>query len=79
MKGKSYISRSVYQKLAEENKSLMRDLKIISTGDPVEAFIVRKHWRERFKKEEKFWNDLREILKEEVKEHTSSINQKQNV
>jgi hypothetical protein len=60
------VSRSVYQKLAEENKRLLRDLKTICTGDIFESITLRIHYREKFKKEEKFWNDIRAILKKEA-------------
>jgi hypothetical protein len=63
---RSFVSRSVYQKLAEENKRLLKDLRTICLGDPVDAIITRIHWRNRFKKEDKFWEDVKAILKEGI-------------
>jgi len=68
-KNQSYVSRSVYQKLAEENKRLMKDLKIICTGDPVDAIMLRIHWRNRFRKEEKFKAELKRILRKVLDEN----------
>jgi len=55
----SNVSRSVYQKLKEENKRLLADIQILSmeTSAPFEAitnkaaYEVRTKWRNKFKEE----------------------------
>jgi hypothetical protein len=49
MKKGTYVSRSVYQHVKEENKKLLQDLRVISTGNPVKAFLLRLKWRKKFK------------------------------
>lgn len=66
MKKGSYVSRSVYQKLAEENKRLLKDLRTICLGEMTESLMTRIHWREKFKKEDKFWDDIKAILRKEA-------------
>jgi hypothetical protein len=78
MKKGSFVSRSVYQKVVEENKKLLKDLRTICLGDPVKAIMLRIHWRKRFRREDKFWKDVYEILKKHTKKDSSSINQKLN-
>jgi hypothetical protein len=63
---KTYVSRSVYQKLAEENKRLLRDLKTITLGKKEDSVIAWLHWREYFKKKDRFWQEVEELLKREA-------------
>lgn len=53
MKKGTYVSRSAYQKVCEENKKLIADLRIIcmmdSEEDKEEAMKVIRKWRVHFK------------------------------
>jgi len=62
----SSVSRSVYQKLMEENKRLLRDIEIL-----VQPFDLSKNfsklqvitkWREKIEKEKQQNNLLRELI-----------------
>ena len=58
----SAISRSIYQKLKEENKRLIKDIRIlVSTDITIEQYRTIKKWRDKFKKEIEF-NDLMRAL-----------------
>lgn len=66
----SNVSRSVYQTLAEENKRLLYDIRILTAeGISPERILLIEKWRKRFKEEK----DLRLLLKqfavEYFKEH----------
>jgi hypothetical protein len=66
----SRVSRSVYQKLKEENKRLLHDLFIISMR-PVtpEATEVRMKWKKKFEEEIAFNKLLRDVCLEYLKKH----------
>ena len=49
MKKGTYVSRSVYQHVKEENKKYLEDLKTICTGSMTESILVRLRWRMIFK------------------------------
>lgn len=59
----SSVSRSVYQKLKEENKRLLHDLYVISM-EPVtlKSIEIRQKWKEKFSKDQEFNNILKEFL-----------------
>lgn len=63
-KGK-YVSRSTYQKLAEENKKLLKDIRILTEeGFPSAAKIITlDKWRRKFKEERDMFNLLRDLFK----------------
>jgi len=66
----SAVSRSVYQKLKEENKRLLRDLYIISMKPvSLECIEVRKKWREKFTEEHEFSALLKEVCQQYIKDH----------
>lgn len=60
----SAVSRSAYQKLAEENKRLLNDIKIlVEHGLFSESRQqVYKKWETKFKQDREFNNTLRELL-----------------
>lgn len=64
-KGK-YVNRSTYQKLAEENKKLLYDIRILTAEvdgiPPVEKILVLHKWREKFKRDADFDRELKEFL-----------------
>lgn len=70
MKRVSYVSRSVYQHLAEENKRLLKDLRTICMNPGIQALMLRIHYREHFRKEDKFNADLQKCLQVLLKKET---------
>lgn len=66
----SNISRSVYQKLKEENKSLINDIKILVErrimASPEKILVISK-WRNKFDQENKFNDMLKEHAKSYIK------------
>lgn len=68
-KGKT-VSRSVYQKMAEENKKLKTDLKTLCFFDiSAKTMIVRMKWRTHFKKEAEFNSMMKGFATEYLKKH----------
>lgn len=65
---RSFVSRSKYQKVVEENKRLLKDLRAICTGITLEGvwtyegIKARRYWREYFEKLDKEKAEIREIL-----------------
>jgi hypothetical protein len=60
----SPVSRSVYQKLKEENKRLLADLKQICYYPATfESIEVRKKWKEHFEDEANRNNFIKRMLK----------------
>ena len=53
----SKISRSIFQKKVEENKRLLRDIRIMATEPGIKAILLRMKWRDRFRKDAAL-NDL---------------------
>lgn len=54
----SNVSRSVYQKVKEENKKLLREIELLVQETPsAEKIICITKWREFFRKEKEF-NEL---------------------
>lgn len=69
MKRGTYVSRSAYQVVCEENKKLINDLKIICCGEPSMSIQVEMKWAKHFEKEKQFSKILTEVAKEYLKEH----------
>lgn len=65
---KSYISRSVYQKLSEENKRLLKDIRVLyeNNTDESEFWEVWNKWNKKFGEEKIFNAILKEIAKQEL-------------
>lgn len=63
------VSRSVYQKLAEENKRLRRDIEIIVMGSMPESILKRAEWKKVFEKELAFNRMMKEYATEYFKNH----------
>ena len=60
----SNVSRSVYQKVKEENKRLIADIKIMSQeSTTVEKIECILKWREKFKKDDEFIGLLHDVIK----------------
>lgn len=69
MKRKSKISRSVFQHQVEENKKLLRDIKILVTQRGFKALKVRMRWWEHFKKEKEIASFIKAGAKEYYRKH----------
>ena len=67
----SNVSRSVYQKLKEENKRLLHDIKILcgACDDVKERIDKGIEWRQKFKDEGNFHGLLRVVSEQYVKDH----------
>lgn len=48
------VSRSVYQKLKEENKRLLADIKVMACGECFDAVQMRIKYRTKFRHDEAF-------------------------
>jgi len=66
--GKRYVSRSVWAKLKEENKRMIRDLKILCMNESniVEYVRVRTKYREKFEQDNAFMNDIKEYALSQI-------------
>jgi len=66
LKGK-YVTRSAFAKLQGERDRLKKDIRILVTGGIVDAIRVK----EKYRKEYKFWEDLKNGLREIAKKELS--------
>lgn len=67
-----YVTRSVYQKLKEENKKLLADLKTICwSGDMdfIKTFDVMDKWNDHFTKQKEMHDMITTFAKAYIKEH----------
>lgn len=62
MKAPLTVSRSTYQKLAEENKRLLKDIKELVGEHTAERVLVVQKWREKFEEDNKFNEELKAAL-----------------
>lgn len=59
----SQVSRSEYQKVVEENKRLLNDIRILTTeGFSLEKILMIKKWRDHFEEKDRFSNWIKGIL-----------------
>ena len=58
----TYVSRSTYQKVVEENKRLRADIRALVDGDITQVYEVMTRWHKHFQAQKQFTADLREIL-----------------
>lgn len=70
----SKVSRSIYQKVVEENKRLMSDIRLLTENsfNPLKLLCIQK-WREKFRKEKEFNERMKEFAKEYIKEHADEL------
>ncbi len=61
LKTGTYVTRSVYNKVAEENKRLRLDISKLITGTAIEQTEVRIRWNMIYKGEAEFNSLLKEI------------------
>jgi hypothetical protein len=69
MKHVSKISRSVFQKKVEENKRLLRDIRVMTMEPGIKAILLRMKWRDRFKHETELNNLLKTAAKKYFNDH----------
>lgn len=70
----SKVSRSIYQKCAEENKRLKKDIEalvMIDSKEETKEVFVR--WREHFKSQRQFNALMRTVVKEYIREHKDEL------
>jgi len=68
----TYVSRSTYQKVCEENKKLLIDIKILTDEKmalSAEKIFTVKKWRDKFAKDKAFNEMLVIACKQYLKEH----------
>jgi hypothetical protein len=63
MKKGSFVSRLFYQKLQEENKRLLADIKVMACGECFDAIQMRLKWRRIFKEKQDFDNAIRDCIR----------------
>lgn len=71
------VSRSIYQKLKEENKRLLADIKVMACGECFEAIQMRIKWRTKFKRVEAFNAAMKAVALRYFKQHPE-LNYKNN-
>lgn len=69
----SSISRSAHQKVVEENKKLMADIRILTSYPTAEKIICIAKWQRKFQEEERFHHLLRVAANEYIKEHKDEL------
>ena len=69
MKPGTYVSRSVYAKLQAENKRLMRDIKVMACGVPLDAIQMRIKYREQFRRNERLNEAIKKAAQQYAEEH----------
>lgn len=66
----SKVSRSTFQKLAEENKRLLHDIyNLTKDGEDYAKFETRGRWKKHFREEREFNELLKEVSKKYIDEH----------
>lgn len=63
------ISRSVYQKVVEENKSLKADLYIITMGHISASVELQMKWRNKFEQDAAFAKTMKELAVQYIESH----------
>ena len=59
---RKYVSRSAFQKLAEKNKRLMKDIEVMACGECFEAIQMRIKWRKYFEQQKELENAIRDFI-----------------
>jgi hypothetical protein len=68
-KNMSKISKSVYQKVCEENKRLLNDIRIMCDIENPECVDVTIKWMDKFESDKEFHRDMKIIAAEYIKKH----------
>lgn len=70
----SSVSRSVYQKLAEENKRLKADIwQMVMRPVTGETILLRMKYKEQFEKDKALANTLHDHAVQYIKDHPDSV------
>jgi len=74
MENGKYVSRSVYQKLKEENKRLLEDIKILSMPATTQYSLMKKNkvkdkWQNKFEHDTEIAYVLKQSAQEYLNEH----------
>jgi hypothetical protein len=69
MTHKSKISRSVYQHAVEQNKKLLRDIRIMVMERGWKSLMVRIKWKDKFKHDTEMNNLIRTVAKKYIADH----------
>lgn len=70
MKRGTYVTRSTYQKVCEENKKLLIDIRILTEEgvNPI-AILLKEKWRKKFAKDKAMNAIIQQACKEYLNEH----------
>jgi hypothetical protein len=72
MKHGTYVTRSTYQKVVEENKKLLNDIRILvqersyQIPPPVEKLLVIEKWRTKFAQDRELVDMLQQMFKKTI-------------
>uniref|UniRef100_UPI0040478699 hypothetical protein n=1 Tax=Mariniflexile sp. TaxID=1979402 RepID=UPI0040478699 len=70
----SKVNRSTYQKLAEENKRLLKDIKLLVDSQLTpEQIICISEWRKKFRKEKEFNVLMKEVGRQWMKDNPDNL------
>lgn len=69
----SKVNRSIYQKVVEENKALIADIKLMVSDLSVEQLLCKAKWLVKFKEEAEFNSMLKQAAKRYISEHASEL------
>ena len=69
----SKVSRSTYQKLAEENKRLMKDIRLLVEIPSSESILCRHKWQKHFQEERELHEAMRIACKQYIKDHKDEL------
>lgn len=68
----SKVSRSVYQKLKEENKRLLADIKSL-VMDEDDSLKIHLKWHEKFEADRVFHEEMKAVCKQYIKDHKDEL------
>ncbi len=70
MKRGTYVKRSTYQKVVEENRRLLTDIRVLTIeGVSPERILLIQKWRKKFAEDRRFNAILKQMAEEYFKEH----------
>jgi hypothetical protein len=69
----SKVSRSIYQKCKEENKRLLKDIKLLTSRElSGEKILLIEKWRKHFDEEKKFNMLIKEVSRKWMEDNPDS-------
>lgn len=69
----SKVSRSVFQKLSEENKRLKDDIRTLVQGKVFDIKKIEKKWRIQFNRERQLYFIATKFAKDYIQEHKNEL------